>query len=190
MEHVRMNKTLGRLGVAAAATAMVVGLSGLPAGAGDISGNIMVTGEATCDTATGTWDIEWTVSNDERIPQLTSTPSGIDFPFLTATIDDAVMSGAATGTVADLIGDSVGPQESTSATVTGIANATGDVMLTVDYSWGEGEQTYSGVAVGDVTLDGSCTPPPTTSAPSTTVEPTTTTAVAADAVAARPTFTG
>ena len=179
-----MNTTKARLGAAAAATAMIVGLSALPAGAGDISSNIIVTGEAACDTATGTWSIEWTVFNDELIPANgdVSLPAGIEFPFLTATIEDAVMSGAATGTVADLVGDSVGPQQSTSAVVTGIPNATGDVTLTVDFSWSEGE--FMASSSGDVTLDGSCTPPPTTSAP------TTTTAVAADAVAARPAFTG
>jgi len=181
-----MNKVWGRLGAAGAAAAMVVGLSALPAGAGDISGSIVVTGEASCDTATGTWSIEWTVSNEEPIPlEEVSAPAGIDLPFLTATIDDAVMSGAATGTVADLIGDSVGPQGSTSATVTGIPNATGDVMLTVDFSWGVNGRAASSSSMGEVTLDGSCTPPPTTSEPTTT-----TTAVAADAVQAAPAFTG
>ncbi|MCD9625617.1 hypothetical protein [Rhabdothermincola salaria] len=181
-------KLSSRVGVAGAAVAMVAGLTALPASAGIPQVDVTVTGEATCNLATGheTWTLAWTVSNTTPVlePFALNSPAGgigtaID-------ITSADQSGAWTGSVDTLVGETVLPGDSVMGTDGPVPNTTGTVTLTVGYDFYNGDA--SGEAVGTIELDGSCEAEPTTT--TTTVESTTTTAVAADAVAARPTFTG
>ena len=174
-------KVSARVGAVVAVAAMVIGLTALPSSAGDVV-QAQVSGEATCNVATGnpTWTLTWTVSN----PEILRAEGANGAAGLGETIDiiSAEQTGAYTGSVTDLVGETVMPGDSVMGTDGPVPNTTGTVTLTVDYEYFGGE--VSGQAVGSVELDGSCV------LPTTTVDSTTTTAVAADAVAARPAFTG
>jgi len=177
-------KLSARVGVAGAAAAMVLGLTALPASAGRPP-VVTVTGEATCNVATGnpTWTLAWTVANDTPVREQIELNGTAGGSFLDIDITSAEQSGAFTGSVTDLVGETVVPGDSVMGTDGPVPNTTGTVTLTVDYEFDGGE--LSGEAMGSVELDGSCVLPTTTVEPSTT-----TTAVAADAVQAAPAFTG
>ena len=95
-----------------------------------------------------------------------------------------MQSGAATGSVPDLVGVTLLSGDDVSGMAGPVANTAGTVTLTVTYSW-DYLQEPGFTAEGTVELDGSCVPPttPTTAAP-------TTLAPAAAAVTAAPAFTG
>ena len=175
-------KVSARVGAVVAGAAMVIGLTALPSSAGDVV-QAQVSGEATCNSATGnpTWTLTWTVTNPPIQVRPANGTSGN--PGETIDITSAEQSGAFTGSVTDLVGETVVPGDSVMGTDGPVPNTTGTVTLTVDYEFDGGE--LSGEAMGSVELDGSCVLPTTTVEPSTT-----TTAVAADAVQAAPAFTG
>ncbi len=183
-----MNGILRRAAVACAAVGLVVGVSALPASAGFPDPVVEVTGVATCDPATGTYLIDWTVSNDTPVHGApdAAVPAALSPDQITTTA--AVQSGAATGSVPDLVGVTLLSGDDVSAMAGPVANTTGTVMLTVTYSV-DFFQEPGFTAEGTVELDGSCVPPttPTTAAP-TTLAPAP--APAAAAVTAAPAFTG
>ena len=181
-----MNGILRRAVVACAAVGLVVGVSALPASAGFPDPVVEVTGVATCDPATGAYMIDWTVSNDTPVHSQpdAATPAALSPDQITTTA--AVQSGAATGSVPDLVGVTLLSGDDVSGMAGPVANTTGTVTLTVTYSLDFFEEPGF-TAEGTVELDGSCVPPttPTTAAP-TTMAP----APAAAAVTAAPAFTG
>ena len=173
-----------RVGAAVAVAAMAIGLTALPSSALRPPLPVTVTGEATCNLATGnpTWTLTWTVTNPPVEVQNLDGNGVSGNPSETIDITSADQTGAWTGSVDDLVGETVMPGDSVMGTDGPVPNTTGTVTLTVDYEYFGGELMDQ--AVGSVELDGSCV------LPTTTVDSTTTTAVAADAVAARPAFTG
>lgn len=178
-----MNGILRRAAVACAAVGLVVGVSALPASAGFPDPVVEVTGVVACDLTTGAYLINWTVSNDTPVPSQpdAAVPAALSPDQITITA--AVQSGAATGSVPDLVGVTLLSGDDVSGTAGAVANSAGTVTLTVTYSW-DYLQEPGFTAEGTVELV-SCVPPttPTTAAP-------TTLAPAAAAVTAAPAFTG
>jgi hypothetical protein len=172
-----------------AATALVVGASVLPAGAGLGSTDVVSIGDSVlCISQRETYGITWTVTNESpALPEGASEIEGILASGVTVTIDDAQLSGLASGKVEDLIGKELGPQGSTQAD-TFVLNAAGKVRLTVDYTISDGRlEGTTGQAVHEVDLPGECFPVAGGEDPTTT-----TSAAAAPATATRvtPAFTG
>jgi len=133
-------------------------------------------GTASC--ADGTYTIEWTLT-------VFGVPEGSS-----ASIDSAMLSGAAAGSV-DFVPNPIPGGNDPSQTATGATvlpgTTTGDVTLDVDTTYGS---TLSASAT--VTLDGTCAQEvtSTTTAPTSTTATTAPRASAAAVTAAAPTFTG
>lgn len=163
--------TRPRLLVAAtvAVAALFAGL--LPAGAGQ---SVLLTDDIVCNTATGEYDITFTLTNN------TSDEGDI-------TVESFEVDG--TETPLSFSPDPVPGGGSTSVAQTSVPGSTTTIYLEVSVQFGD----FVSGANFEATLDGDCEgiPTTTTTSTSTTLAPTTTTtAPAARPVARTPAFTG
>jgi hypothetical protein len=182
-------KVRSRVGVAMAAGAMVLGVTTLPAGAGDrvpiFEPTVEVTGTARCNLATGheTYQLNWRVENTTEFEVLGgSSAQGLGFGAVEIVAADE--TGAWTGSIPGMVGQVLEPGDAATGSDGPVPNRAGVVTLTVEYDY----ELSTGTATGTIVLDGSCTNgTPTTPTTPTTAAPA---AAAADAVRVRPAFTG
>jgi len=177
-----MFKYLTRVAAMAAIVPIGLALSAAPSHAQVVSGDVVVTGTATCNSGTGhpTWTLHWTIQNTiaveipAAVPQVSPTAEVV-------TVDAANESGLVTADITSAVAPNPIPASSSATATDGpVPNAVGDVTLTVDYHAFDVKAT----AIGTVHLDGTCV----------LVEPTTTSTTATPAVktavATQPAFTG
>jgi hypothetical protein len=175
-------------GVAIVSFVLLIGAASVSGAATPVS----VTGQASCNSGTGNYTINWIITNGEQV----------NFQPIGVTITSAVESGARTATLTSGVKPNPIPASGNATASDGpFANTSGTVTLSI--AWSNSTFEVSGTATGSVDLDGLCFPPSTTTsaAPTTTASPTTTSAaptttaastttVAVEAVTAAPSFTG
>ena len=184
-----MVKHITRAAAVGAIVPLALALSALPGHAQTATGDVTVTGTATCNAETGhpTWTLHWTIANTVaiEIPSVRSNGSAhaeIATTPVAVQVDSAVESGLITNDITAGVAPNPIPADSSATATDGpVPNATGVITLTVSWST-EGDK---GTSDATVRLDGTCVlVEPTTAAP-TTAPP-----AVKQAVAAAPAFTG
>ena len=184
-----MFKYATRLTAVAAIVPIGLALSAVPGQAQVASGDVTVTGTATCNVDTGhpTWTLHWTIDNTVTIeipgaaplgshptPQIVGTPAVVE-------IESADESGLIEADILSGVAPNPIPADGSAAATDGpVPNAGGDITLSVGWA----TDGAKGTAEGTIHLDGTCV------LPDVTVAPTTAPPAVKTAVAAAPAFTG
>ena len=130
--------------VAMTAAALVLGSAGVAVIAAPASATVpTVTGAATCDTATGEWEIDWTIQGDTNPAYLTET---------------ATVVTQSRPTTATLVGQSV--QGASTVTEHERVLTAGTYTQTVEVQWTNHAPGDLVSASGDVVITGTCVVPP------------------------------